>query len=181
MKGAVLFVDEANLYLAARKNGWGIDWVRFLQYARHQYGVVQAFLYEGIPTARSLRASNPGIPEGDVDRIRRKKHQHFRQLRTAGYTVRHKPVSTIDSMNKCNFDVELAIDAVDQCASCDVCVIASGDGDFVRLVRFLRGKGKEVHIIGPKRSSKNLRKEARGNFKSLDGIRSYVQKEQARL
>ncbi len=172
MSRCFLFVDESNLYLAAKKKGWSIDWELFLEYVTLNFSVTDAYLYEGMPTQRSLG----GRPREEIAGIITWKRHYFDWLRSVGYVVRHKPVSCINGDNKCNFDVEIAIDAVDQCANFDACVLASGDGDFIRLVRYLRGKGKHIHIIGPKRTNKELKKEARGNFTSLDGIRSHVQK-----
>jgi len=78
--------------------------------------------------------------------------------------------------NKCNFDVEIAVDAIDQVSNYEIFVLASGDGDFIRLVKYLRGLGKEVHVIGPRKTNKELKREARGNFITLDGIRLYIEK-----
>lgn len=167
-------MDEANLYLAAKKEGWEIDWDRFLRHVSTMFNITAAYLYEGMPTERSIRANIPSATLRDIDRIRQQKKQRFRELRSYGYIVRHKPVSTVNGDNKCNFDVELTIDAVDQLVNYSDFVLASGDGDFIRLVKYVRGQGKRAHVIGPKRSNKELKAEARGNFHSLAGMRSYI-------
>jgi uncharacterized LabA/DUF88 family protein len=177
MSHAFLFVDEANLYLATKKEGWEIDWQRFITHISSAFPVSTAYLYEGTPTERSIRANIPRATIDDIIRIKKEKSARFRELRSYGYIVRHKPVATVNGSNKCNFDVELTIDAVDQLDNYDVLVLASGDGDFIRLVKYIRGRGKEVHIVGPKRSNKELRQEARGNFHSLEGMRSYISKD----
>ena len=176
-----LFVDEANLYLAANNEGWEIDWGRFLQHLSSTFSVERAFLYEGMPTERSILVGAPHATGDDIARIKHEKTARFRELRAYGYTVRHKPVATIHGSNKCNFDVELTIDAIDQVASYDAFILASGDGGFIRLVKYVRGCGKEVHVIGPSKANRELRMEARGNFHSIDGMRSHISKKQARL
>jgi uncharacterized LabA/DUF88 family protein len=176
MPHGFLFVDEANLYLAAKNEGWEIDWDRFLQHLSSTFNVGRAYLYEGMPTERSILAGVPHATGGDIARIKNEKTARFRELRAYGYTVRHKPVATINGSNKCNFDVELTIDAIDQVASYDVFVLASGDGDFIRLVKYVRGCGKKVHVIGPSKANRQLRMEARGNFHSIDGMRSHISK-----
>ena len=176
MSKAFLFVDEANLYIAARNKGWKIDWVRFLSHVNIQFDIAEAFLYEGEPTESSIRIGRPTATDIEIAGEKKRKTKYFEKLRNAGYTVRHKPVSTINGRNKCNFDVEIAVDSIDRLNDYDTCVLASGDGDFIRLVKYLRGKGKEIHIIGPKKSSKELKKEARGNFKSIRGMRSHIKK-----
>ena len=181
MPHGFLFVDEANLYLAANNEGWEIDWGRFLQHLSSTFGVGRAFLYEGMPTERSILVGAPHATGDDIARIKHEKTARFRELRAYGYTVRHKPVATIHGLSKCNFDAELTIDAIDQVASYDAFILASGDGGFIRLVKYVRGCGKEVHVIGPSKANRQLRMEARGNFHSIDGMRSHISKKQARL
>jgi uncharacterized LabA/DUF88 family protein len=84
----------------------------------------------------------------------RNRHEAFlKKLKTFNITVRTKPVGRLYSksegkiVHKCNFDVELTIDVIDQLDQYDVCLLASGDGDFGRLVRYLKGKFKKVVII----------------------------------
>ncbi|HAT73639.1 MAG: hypothetical protein US30_C0009G0020 [Candidatus Moranbacteria bacterium GW2011_GWF2_36_839] len=48
---------------------------------------------------------------------------------------------------KCNFDVEIAVDAIRLADFYDTCCIFSGDADFVRLVKYLKEKKKKIIII----------------------------------
>lgn len=48
---------------------------------------------------------------------------------------------------KCNFDVEISIDAVRLADKHDTLALFSGDADFVALARYLKGKGKKVILI----------------------------------
>jgi uncharacterized LabA/DUF88 family protein len=57
---------------------------------------------------------------------------------------------------KCNFDVEIAIDAVRLIDTYDTLCLFSGDADFVALLRYLRGKGKKVILIKGGRITKDL-------------------------
>ena len=60
-----------------------------------------------------------------------------------------------------NFDVEITIDALDNIGNYDCFVLASGDGDFVKLVKYLKGMRKKAVIIAPsERLSWNLEKAA---------------------
>lgn len=176
MKPSFLFIDEANLYRATKKRRWEIDWERFLAHLGTLFDIRAAYLYEGMPTKRSIKANISGATFEDIKRIQDKKRVRFRSLRQTGYIIRHKSVSTVDGENKCNFDVEIAVDAIDQAPNYEIFVLASGDGDFIRLVKYLRGLGKEVHVIGARKTNKELKREARGNFITLDGIRSYIEK-----
>lgn len=50
-------------------------------------------------------------------------------------------------IRKCNFDVEIAVDAYKMLAHYDTFCIFSGDADFVYLNNFLRKKGKKIIIF----------------------------------
>jgi len=56
--------------------------------------------------------------------------------------------------------VELTIDALDGLDSYDVFVLMSGDGDFVKLIKYLKGKKKTVIIAPSDRLSTNLEEVA---------------------
>lgn len=63
--------------------------------------------------------------------------------------------------HKCNFDVELTVDALDNIDHFENFVLVSGDGDFVRLVKYLKGKQKKTVVIAPsERLSWSLEKAA---------------------
>jgi len=49
-------------------------------------------------------------------------------------------------LKKADWDVGIVIDAVRTAPSVDVIVLASGDGDFVPLVEYLKNQGKKVEI-----------------------------------
>lgn len=48
---------------------------------------------------------------------------------------------------KCNFDVEISVDAMKTLGGYDTICLLSGDADFVYLLRYLRQKGKKVILI----------------------------------
>lgn len=48
---------------------------------------------------------------------------------------------------KCNFDVEISVDAIRLVDNYDTICLFSGDSDFVRLLSFLKEKGKKVILI----------------------------------
>lgn len=50
-------------------------------------------------------------------------------------------------IRKCNFDVEISVDALKMLGHYDTFCIFSGDADFVYLNNFLRKKGKKVIIV----------------------------------
>lgn len=48
---------------------------------------------------------------------------------------------------KCNFDVEMSVDAIRKMDSYDTLVMFSGDADFTALFRFLKKKGKKLILV----------------------------------
>ncbi len=79
-------------------------------------------------------------------------HQDFiRSLQRFGYKVISKPVKEIatggpQTLLKANFDVEIAVDAMDMLDCYDTLVLFSGDSDFAYLIRHLQSKGKQVVV-----------------------------------
>ncbi len=63
---------------------------------------------------------------------------------------------------KCNFDVEISVDAIKTMQYYDTICLLSGDADFVHLLRYLKQKGKKVilikggHIVHQLREISNL-------------------------
>jgi uncharacterized LabA/DUF88 family protein len=77
----------------------------------------------------------------------------FKFLRNLSFRARHKPVGRIydntagEFKHKCNFDVELTIDAFDGTGNYDVFVLLSGDDDFVKLIKYLKGQKKKALLM----------------------------------
>jgi uncharacterized LabA/DUF88 family protein len=72
-------------------------------------------------------------------------------------------------VKKADWDVGLAIDAIKMAPKLDTVIIASGDGDFVPLVEYLKTKeGSQVEVISFGRSSSSRLKEAADDFLDMD-------------
>ena len=67
-------------------------------------------------------------------------------------------------LKKADWDVGITIDAVRISPSVDVIVLASGDGDFIQLVEYLRNQGKRVEVIAFGRSSSSRLREVVDEF-----------------
>jgi uncharacterized protein (TIGR00288 family) len=75
----------------------------------------------------------------------------------AGFSVRSKEVKMIPhhdddgvflgKIPKCNFDVEITLDAMSKIEKYDTIVLFSGDSDFGRLLSYLKSKGKKAIVI----------------------------------
>jgi uncharacterized LabA/DUF88 family protein len=164
---AYIFIDASNFHYYLQKHGWQIDWVKSKAFCESLYSLPFFFYYEGVSSKGQYFDIHPthGIPE--FSEAKKKKHNYFKLLRKIGFRVRHKPVgrdydaTSGQFKHKCNFDVELTVDALDNIDHFENFVLVSGDGDFVRLVKYLKGKQKKTVVIAPsERLSWNLEKTA---------------------
>ena len=116
---ASLFIDAANYHYALRTDGWQIDWERFVNYFSNLHDLVRIFYYEGIVTKAFYRDLYPRATLQEYKEAKNRKEGYFRALKALGFTVRTKPIGRVydassgQMKHKCNFDVELTIDALD--------------------------------------------------------------------
>lgn len=102
----------------------------------------------------------------DWDENYRKGTQNFHSaLRDMGYKVIVKEIQWFQDESgnrygKANADLDLAVDALLQSANLDRILLASGDGDFVQVVRALQDKGLRVEVLALDNVSSKLRHEA---------------------
>jgi len=68
---------------------------------------------------------------------------------------------------KADWDVGIVIDAIRTAASLDVIVLASGDGDFIPLVEYLKNQGKRVEVLSFGKTTSLKLKEAADEFIDL--------------
>lgn len=69
---------------------------------------------------------------------------------------------------KADWDVGIVIDAIRMAPSIDVIVLASGDGDFVSLVEYLKNQGKRVEAMSFGKSTSSQLREEVDEFIDLD-------------
>lgn len=167
MQRMSIFVDGANLFYCQRDIlAWWIDWKRFLDFFGKTHTVVSAHYY------RAFR-----IPPTDEE----KSFGVF--LSTNGYKLREKMLKQVfdkytgDYTYKGNLDIELSIDALTSASRYDVCLLVSGDGDFVPLVRSLTMLGKIVQVAStPGSVALEIRSEVGRDFQDLQDIRSHIER-----
>ncbi len=112
-------------------------------------------------TEQSYFSRNLDASFEEFKEARKAKKNYFRTLRSFDFIVRHKPVHRIYDHRaekyifKCNFDVEIAIDSMDTVFTKEIgaFIICSGDGDLIKLAKYLKGKGKKVIIVGFKKNT----------------------------
>jgi len=92
----------------------------------------------------------------------------FEALIKLGIETRVKELQEFyGGFKKGDWDVGMTIDAIRISPSVDTIVLASGDGDFLQLVEYLKNQGKRVEMIAFGRSSSAKLKEAVDEFVDL--------------
>ncbi|MFA4998495.1 MAG: NYN domain-containing protein [Candidatus Paceibacterota bacterium] len=72
-------------------------------------------------------------------------------------------------MKKADWDVGIAVDAIRISPSVDTIVLASGDGDFLQLLEYLKNQGKRVEIVAFGKSASAKIKDYADEFIDLEG------------
>ena len=145
-----VFIDVQNLYHSA-KNLYGarVNFREILKQAVSQRSLIRAFGY----VVRTKTGEEKPF---------------FDALTKLGIETRIRDLQEYyGGLKKADWDVGLSIDAVRIAPSVDAVVLASGDGDFVQLVEYLKNQGKRVEVIAFGRSTSALLKEAADEFIDL--------------
>ena len=71
-------------------------------------------------------------------------------------------------LKKADWDVGITIDAIRISPTVDTICLASGDGDFIQLVEYLKNQGKRVEIIAFGRSASGKLREIADEFIDLE-------------
>ncbi len=148
-----VYIDVANL---AMNGGFGM-----------RYDVLREFACRGRAEPIRLNAYVSFDPERSYNdhEYRTKQRRFHAALRDVGYKVIQKDMKwyTDDTGNrfgKANVDLDLAVDALLQSENLDRVILATGDGDFVQVVRALQNRGCRVEIVAFDNVSRDLRGEA---------------------
>jgi len=100
----------------------------------------------------------------------REEQAFFEALTKIGIELKIKDLQVFPGgMKKADWDVGLTIDAVRLAElAIDAIVLITGDGDFVPLVEYLKGKGRQVEIVAFGRSASGKLREIADDFTDLD-------------
>jgi uncharacterized protein (TIGR00288 family) len=93
----------------------------------------------------------------------------FDALRKIGIETKTKDLQIFfGGAKKADWDVGMAIDAIKMAPKLDVIVLATGDGDFIPLVEYVRAQGCQVEVIAFGRSSSSRLMETADEFIDMD-------------
>lgn len=147
-----IFIDTQNLYHSA-KNLYG---------ARVNFGQIVKDALAGRALIRAI-AYVITTESGD-------EKSFFEALQKVGIETKTKDLQIFSSgSKKADWDVGLAVDAIKMAPKLDTVILASGDGDFVPLVEYLKmNEGCQVEVITFGRSASAKLKEVVDDFIDLD-------------
>ncbi len=199
------FIDASNLFYGGEKSlGWKIDYQKLLKYLSDKYGVERALYFGGIELHgfRYNYLKNENVPVGEVvkyltDLIKARgekfteatlillnrhlqRARFYLQLQGFGYELYLKPVKLYEqddgtTKRKANCDVDMAFYLMKEKDNFDHAVILSGDGDFLPVLKYLRGQGKEVIILARgRRTVREIRRFAGSNFRDFVRLEKYI-------
>jgi len=95
----------------------------------------------------------------------------FEALTKLGIETRVKDLQEFyGGQKKADWDVGIVVDAIRIAPSVDTLILASGDGDFISLVEYLKNQGKRVEVIAFGRSSSGYLKEIADEFVDLGSL-----------
>lgn len=93
----------------------------------------------------------------------------FEALEKVGIEIKTKDLQIFyGGAKKADWDVGLAIDAIKLSRKVDSIVLATGDGDFIPLVEFLKCQGCQVEVITFGRSASQKLRESVDDFIDMD-------------
>ncbi|MFA0484453.1 NYN domain-containing protein [Vibrio sp. 10N.222.55.B11] len=141
MENIAILVDVQNVYYTTRdKYRSNFDYNQFWYVATEGRNVIAANAY-------AISSQDP------------KQRQFHHILRGVGFNVKLKPfIQRRDGSAKGDWDVGIALDAIELAETVDTIVLVSGDGDFKILVERIKERfGKPVEVYGvPGLTAQNL-------------------------
>ncbi len=160
-----LYIDDSNLYKRGKDSGWLVDYKKLYKWVAELNTIVHARIYMGSPRYEPAKTINNALAE------------YFKRI---GYKVTTKELKKIKDnssprgfRNKCNFDVEMHDEIIDDLKDVDIVYIVSGDSDFIRTKDRILKSQKHIKFLA---YIKNSAWEIRTGswFVSLDSIRSEI-------
>ena len=146
-----VFIDVQNLYHSA-KNLYSsrVNFKNLLLEAINGRNLIRAIAYV-------TKADEPG------------EASFFDALEKAGIETKIRDLQVYpDGTKKGDWDVGLTIDAIKISGRVDVIILISGDGDFVPLAEYLKGRGNQVEVIAFGKTTSFKLKEVADDFVDLD-------------
>ncbi|HJO89751.1 MAG: NYN domain-containing protein [Candidatus Pacebacteria bacterium] len=154
-----IFIDTQNLYHSAKN----------LYKSKVSFGNV---IKDALAGRNLIRASAYVVTTESGE-----ENNFFEALGKLGIEIKSKELQVFfGGAKKADWDVGIAIDAVTMAPKLDTVILATGDGDFIPLVEYLKMKeGCQVEVISFGRSSSSKLREVADDFIDMcDNPRRYL-------
>lgn len=146
-----VLIDVQNLYHSA-KNLYGarVNFREVLKLAVSERNLIRAFAY----VVRTKTGEEKPF---------------FEAITKLGIETRVRDLQEFfGGLKKADWDVGITVDAIRISTSVDIIVLASGDGDFLQLIDYLKNQGKRVEVIAFGKSASSKLKESADEFIDLE-------------
>lgn len=142
-----VLIDVQNLYYSARNlYNAKVNFGAVLKIATSQRNLIRAFGY----VVRTKTGEEKPF---------------FDALTKLGIETRVRDLQEFfGGLKKADWDVGITVDAIRIAASVDTIILASGDGDFLQLIEYLKNQGKRVEVIAFGKSASSKLRESVDEF-----------------
>lgn len=172
MAGAIvvhiaIFVDGSNMFYAQKKAGFYLDYKRVKDFFSKNEMLFKAFFYVGTSSPPAVRDKR------FLDYL----------IYTCQYTVRNKEIKTIvddttgEIKQKCNLDIEIAVEMFKEIDHYDTAILMSGDGDFASVVELLRSRGKTTEVVASRTMLARELANVAHKVHTLEDLRSQLERQ----
>lgn len=196
------FIDASNLFYGGEKSlGWKVDYRKLIEYLKVKYRVSRVFYFGGVELhgfyydyqkndsvplqqlenylLRMIERDGKKVNEVDLLLLSRhlQRVRFYLKLLSFGYQLLLKPVKSYQqddgsTKRKANCDVDMAFHLMKEKEHFEQVLVLSGDGDFLPVLKYLRGVGKDVIILGRgPRTAKEIKQFAGGFFLDFEYLR----------
>ncbi len=161
-----LYIDNSNIYARGKATGWMVDYKKLYKWVSSLNTIVHARIYMGRPRYEPAKTISEALEK---------------YFKTIGFEITAKDLKRLRDAgvprgyrNKCNFDVEMHDEIMEDLKDVDIVYIVSGDSDFLRTKEKILKQQKHVKFLA---YENNCAWEIKTSswFISLDSIKSEVE------
>jgi len=144
----IAFIDSQNLHLGTMSEKWKIDFQRFRVYLLEKFAVEEAYIFLGF-----LDADQQNL---------------YQNLQKAWYIIVFREhTSHMTGKKKGNVDVDIVFEIMKRLLEEDdfgQIVLVTGDGDYIKMVKYLIEKKRFKKILFPNKQYSSLYKPFKDNY-----------------
>ena len=203
------FIDASNLFYGGEKDlGWRIDYQKLFIYLQRKYNISRILYFGGVEIYNfkfdylqndsvdietlekylSQLIAEKGLHMNEAMLVLIGRHlqrvRFYIKLKQFGYELYLKPVKMYEqedgaTRRKANCDVDMAFHLMNEKINFRKVIILSGDGDFLPILKHMKGEGKEVIILARgSRTAREIRQFAGSNFRDFEYLKHLLKMEE---